>query len=204
MSGKDFEVEEGKEIVGRTIVGGRPAARRKRKVRVPIGIEKVLVKAAADDGFRRKLLDDRQAALDALSYELSPTERQVLASIPDLTLQGMIDSIDLKKHSKRRFMRGVLAAALLTTAATGVLGCEVSEDHSKGISPDELEDTVVETVVTPDATSRGIEPDEDVLVVEDHLATQGVTPDLAPEADVLEVPDLPAPTGIMPDTEEPK
>lgn len=204
MSRKDFEVEEGKEIVGRTIVGGRPAARRKRKVRVPIGIEKVLVRAAANETFRKRLLDERETTLASLAGELSPTELQVLKSIPDGILEGMIRNIDLKKHGKRRFMKGVVAAALLTTAATGVLGCEVSEDHSKGISPDELEDTVVETVVAPDATSRGIEPDEDVFVVEDSFDIKGITPDIAAEADVLEVPDLPAPTGIMPDVEEPQ
>jgi hypothetical protein len=202
MSGKDFEVEEGKEIVGRTIVGGRPAARRKRKVRVPIGIEKLLVRAAANEEFRRRLLDERDATLASLEGELSPTESQVLTSIPTPTLEGMIRNIDLQRHGKRRFMKGVVAAALLTTAAAGTLGCEVFETQTKGISPDELEDVVTETVVAPDATSRGMEPDEDVLVVEDSFDIKGITPDMEEEADVIEVPDLPAPTGIMPDTEE--
>ena len=204
MSRKKFDLEEGQEVVRKTIVGGRPAARRKHKVKVPIGIEKVLVRAAADSEFRNLLFTTRQAALDSLQGELSPTELQVLISIPEATLEGMIHSIDLQRHGKRRFMKGVVAAALVASAATGVLGCEVSEDHGKGISPDMIDDTVTETVVTPDATSRGIDPDEDVLVVEDNYATQGATADFYSEPDVIEVSDLPAPTGIMPDMEESK
>jgi hypothetical protein len=204
MSRKEFELEEGQEVVRKTIVGGRPAARRKHKVKVPIGIEKVLVRAAADSEFRDRLFGERQATLDSLSSELSPTELKVLTTIPEATLQGMINSIDLQRHGKRRFMKGVVAATLIATAATGVLGCEVFEVQTKGISPDEIEDTVTETVVTPDATSRGIDPDEDVLVVEDNFATQGVGADLEFEVDVIEVPDLPAPTGIMPDVEDPQ
>ena len=204
MSQKKFDLEEGQEVVRKTIVGGRPAARRKHKVKVPIGIEKVLVRAAADSEFRDRLFGERQATLDSLSSELSPTELKVLTTIPEATLQGMINSIDLQRHGKRRFMKGVVAATLIATAATGVLGCEVFEVQTKGISPDEIEDTVTETVVTPDATSRGIDPDEDVLVVEDNFATQGVGADLEFEVDVIEVPDLPAPTGIMPDVEDPQ
>jgi hypothetical protein len=206
MSQKKFDLEEGQEVVRKTIVGGRPAARRKHKVKVPIGIEKVLVRAAADSEFRDRLFGERQATLDSLHDELSPTELKVLTTIPEGTLHGMIQSIDLQRHGKRRFMKGVVAATLIATAATGVLGCEVSESQPAGIlAEDIIMDTVTETVIKPDVTiNAGISPFNEVFVVEDNSAPQDASTDLEPEADVIEVPDMPSATGIMPDVEDPQ
>ena len=56
-----IEIEEGREVVRRTIVGGRPRARKNRRVIVPIGIEKVLCRAAADNRFKATLFQDRES-----------------------------------------------------------------------------------------------------------------------------------------------
>lgn len=197
MSGKDFDVEEGQEVVGRTIVGGRPAAYRKRRLRVPIGIEKVLVRAAADEEFRRMLLSDRERALTELGDDLTPTERTVLTTIPRESLLQMVGNIDLQRHGKKRFMRGVLTAALITSTATvSLLGLECC---STGAMPDWPEDIDVrreQTVDAPTMDSRGVQPD--VTYVEDVIK-----PD-SNEPDVIDFSDLPAPGGILPDMDEQK
>ena len=199
MSGKDFEVEEGQEVVGRTIVGGRPAAHRKRKLRVPIGIEKVLVRAAADEEFRRVLLSDRERALAELSDVLTPTERTVLTTIPRGSLQQMVQNIDLKRHGKKRFMRGVVNAVLVTSAASAALSCSAMDTQTKGCTNyDILDDIRVEEMSVEEIGTRGVRPD-DVTDVEDILK-----PDATDPADVIEFTDLPAPGGILPDMDEQK
>ena len=70
MEDDRIEVEEGKEVVRRTIVGGRPLARRKRTLKVPVGIEKVLCRAAADPAFRAALLDRRPQLMAALGTQV--------------------------------------------------------------------------------------------------------------------------------------
>jgi hypothetical protein len=196
MSGDDFEVEEGQEIVGRTIVGGRPAAHRKRKVRVPIGIEKVLVRVAADEAFRAGLMARRKETLNNLGDDLTTTERSVLSTIPDESLKQMIANIDLKRHSRKRFMKGVVAAVFLTSAASAtILGLDGCGSGVQSDWPDEQDNSWVETVTTPMADSAGVRPDE-VGAIEDV-----VKPDTQP-ADIIEVPDGPATKGIQPDIEE--
>ncbi len=192
MSHKDYEVEEGREIVGRTIVGGRPAAHKRTKIRVPIGIEKVLVRAAADGDFRKTLLDDRSAAIDTLGDELTPTERTVLSSIPDASLLQMIQSIDLNKHSRKRFMRGVVKAALIGSAATAtVLSTECCSSGSMPDWPPDVPSASHQEVIPEDIASRGVRPD-DLVEVEEVLKP----------ADVIEAPDYLSPGGIMPDIDE--
>ena len=101
-----FEVEEGQEVVRRTIVGGRPRARMKRKVSIPIGIEKVLVRAAGDEAFRSALFEDREQALGSSGYTLLDSERGILRSVPDTALARPIR--DLFPRLSRR---GVLVIA---------------------------------------------------------------------------------------------
>jgi hypothetical protein len=185
----DFEVEEGREVVGRTIVGGRPRARRQKRLRVPIGIEKVLARAAADPTFRVALFADRRAAIDDAGYEMLASELTVLESVPEGVLASMIGRIDLRRHGQRKFMRGVVAAAFASAAATSsLLGCEAA---SAGIAPDEVTDNAswpdmgvtTDVVEESDEGSRGIMADD---------------PEDAAEQEVL-FEELPAPGGILPD-----
>jgi len=195
MAGKEreFEVEEGREVVGRTIVGGRPLARRTRRVKIPIGIEKLLCRAAGDFDFRRKLMDDRAAAVLSLGNDISQSEREILKSIPQETLDVLISRIDLKKHSKRRFMRGVIAATLLAASTVATEGCACT-----GIGPDDpdvISEQEIETDV--DVGSRGVRPGD----VTTEVQSVNVDAGSFPSPDVIESDSLPAPGGILPDAE---
>ncbi len=207
MGNDEFEVEEGKEVVRRTIVGGRPLARRTRTIRVPIGVEKVLVRAAADASFRLRLFEDRAAALRPFSCELSSTEADMLTGIPTEMLREMVGRIDLNRHAKGRFMKGVLAAALAASAST-LLSCDATEVHTKGVLADEVD--VVYDRSAPDA---GAIPGADVAVDDFALrAGENVLPsdiqdssnpgevsDGGRAPDEIDVEVLPAPGGILPD-----
>jgi len=220
--GKDFEIEEGKEVVRRTIVGGRPLARKKRKLKIPIGIEKVLCRAAVDPAFRASLFDNRDAALDGLGGELSEAEADILKSIPAQSLETMIARIDPKKHAGRRFMKGVMAATLVTAALTTSIDC--LETRTKGATADDptADDIRAGETFAPEAVVKGIQPDDvlgapDVVETQDGQAILGIDPDVGepdvvekeevnsygidPELDVIEHEDLMAPGGIIPDAE---
>ena len=140
-------IEEGTESVRRTIVGGRPLDRRRRKVRIPIGIEKVLCAAAADREFREQLLMARADALAGTGLEVSPSEAMILRSVSEDALRIMIENIDLKRHRRRRFFRGIAAASLAATTAMSTGCVEAEEDMSKGIAPD-----------WPDAVTPEVQP----------------------------------------------
>ena len=213
---QDFEVEEGREVVRRTIVGGRPRAREKRRIRVPIGLEKVLCRAAGDWRFRDALLTDRKGALDAAGYELLVTEQAVLDSVPKAVLASMIDRIDVKQHGRGRFMRGVMAAAFAATTTLAVQACD-SEATPAGIQPDDILAGRTDVVdIQNDADpSRGVSPDvPDVLVMPEINADEGMRPDIVhldsyPPVDVGILPDVvdvvnPVDiAGIQPDEIEP-
>lgn len=203
--GKDWEIEEGKEVVRQTIVGGRPRVRRKRKLRIPIGIEKLLCRAAADGELKTGLLYNRTKVLAEPGLELTEEERMILTSIPPSSLETMIDRIDLDRHPRRKFMRGVVAAAVLA-ATTTMVDCGF-ESQSAGIDPNidmyESKDVIEEMV--PDSIVTGIEPDDvytapDPDVVDKDIVepNAGVQMDMQ-GADVFEHEDYGAPTGILPD-----
>ncbi len=149
---------EGQEVVRRTIVGGRPQARRATTISVPIGIEKVLAQAAGDAAFRGRLFADRAAAVAEVAPVLQPSEAAILRSVPDAMLATMIGHIDVPRHGARRFMRGVVTAALASAALLGATECGAS----LGSEPDEPDvDTVQEATIEVEdtAASRGIMPD---------------------------------------------
>jgi len=216
---RDFEVEEGREVVRRTIVGGRPRAREKRRIRVPIGLEKLLCRAAGDPRFRAALLADRSRALDAAGLELLASERAVLDSVPAAVLASMIGRIDVQRHGRGRFMRGVLAATFAATTTIATQGCEdatpagitpgdvgsdvpqvVSDvgeipdelDPSRGISPD-----VPFVIDAPEPPSDGIRPD--IVILPDTYADEGIRPDIVFGPDVVSEPDVMADGGVRPD-----
>jgi len=125
---------------------------------VPIGIEKVLVRASTSREFRHRLLEERESVLDELGEALSSTERTVLASIPESSLEKMIDRLDLRKHGKRRFIKAVAAAAFITAAGTAAVGCFMPV--STGAAPDE---DFVEQVedATADSGQKDVTAEED-------------------------------------------
>jgi hypothetical protein len=175
-----FEVEEGQEVVRRTIVGGRPRARRKRKIAIPIGIEKLLARAAGDKAFKRALLANRYVAVEAQGFSLVDSERAILESVSDAVLGTLIGRIDLKRHAKRRFMKGVATAAFATVAMTTGVACENSTIVGST-------DTVGEQVDTSEVMSSvgsDVQPD---------------VPEIFPDAGVDIQPDVPPNAGVSPD-----
>lgn len=190
MTRSKLEVEEGEEVVRRTIVGGRPAAKANKKLRVPIGVEKLLYQAAADSAFRSRLLHDREATLQEPGVHLSESERAIVRSVPAATLSTMIDQIDLPRHGKKRFLRAVAACTL--AAATVLATADCTGPTPTGARPDEpLPDNAAES--TTDIPS----PDGHIM------DAGGARPDLPPEEAVIESPDM-APAGILPDLPDKK
>ena len=159
---------------------GKPMDRRRRKVRIPIGIEKVLCAAAGDREFREQLLMARADALEGTALDISPSEALILRSVSEDALRTMIDNIDLKRHRRRRFFRGIAAASLAATTALGTTEC--AESFSMGVEPDF--DTA------PLSDLAGIGP-SDVLDVQDNLTDLGATDSPLDEnsepTDVIEV-----------------
>lgn len=148
MNNRERPLDPGRVSGNREI--GAPAVRQ-----VPIGIEKLLCRAAAVPELKRGLLSDPEEALSAFSAELSVEERAVLASIPVATLSRMIEHIDLKRHSKRQFMKAVVAATLVAGAGSAVVGCVVGCGGPAGSRPDfDTVETVSDTQF-PDADQRG-------------------------------------------------
>ena len=193
-----FDVEEGQEVVRHTIVGGRPRARRKRKIAIPIGLEKVLTRAAGDPAFRRRLFESRQAALAAVGWELAPSEAVILGAVPDPVLATMIDRIDLKQHAKRRFMKGIATAVFATAAMTAGVGCKGTGDtdtlesyHDLGSGPDVAD--VVELNEGYDITKGDVADLPDI---------REIFPDAGTQPDVVDANDISYEVGTSPDEVE--
>jgi hypothetical protein len=191
MTRDDIEIEEGREVVRRTIVGGRPLARRKRTLRVPIGVEKLIVRAAGDDDFRRRLFADRATAIQDPTLGLSPSEAAILSSVPDATLAQLIERVDLKRHGRSKFMKGVMAAAFAAAATTALIACEESST-SKGIQPDDVQESALDM----DAWELG--PDAGILLDEiDVFGPEPEEPDVTVDAE-----DVPMQAGVPVDVQE--
>ncbi|MFH1532215.1 MAG: hypothetical protein ABIK09_15930 [Pseudomonadota bacterium] len=200
-------------------MSGKPMDRRRRRVRIPIGIEKVLCAAAGDREFREQLLMARSDALTGTPFAISAAEAMILKSVSEPALRTMIESIDLKRHRKRRFFRGIAAASLAaTTAVLGTQGCVVTGATietdtvdtvdtvdgmgERGMLADEFTvPEVVDTAQPPDTTMVGSDTVEvtpnDVqdVDVEDMQVYAGIPP---MDVNELDVDVQPMPAGIPP------
>lgn len=103
----------------RTIVGGR-SDRGFDSPTYPRAIELLLKKAKADTEFCSAFVDDPLAAADTLSLELTPTEKQILTSMPAATLQ---DSVNHTRVARTHLpiLRAARTAAAVTLALTAVV-----------------------------------------------------------------------------------
>ena len=187
MSKKDgkekIALEEGSEFVSHTIVGGRAVRRKRVRINVPIGIEKILYRAAVNPAFKAALLADRAGTLEAHAVKLSSSESAILRSIPDATIELMIGNINPEKQGKRKFMKAVAAAAITIasgTMAVAVDGC----GEPAGIEPD---DVTEEVEAYPDVAGEMTEiPEEVVEVKVDEMVVGGEMPDI-PREDAIDV-----------------
>ncbi len=174
--------------VGTTVVGGQPPGRQRRPLAgVPLGIERVLLAAAADPALRVALCGPARAtALQGRAFALTASETAMLMALPGPQLEAAIARLDTSHQNleRRRFMKAV-AASVITLAAAG------AQERCGGIRPDDvIEDT-------PSAPG-GVRPDdvfEDVPKVADGARVdvpEWGGPDLYPETE-------PANLGIRPD-----
>ena len=184
---------------------------RTRKVKIPIGIEKVLVRAADDPVFRQALMDSRERALKEQGSDLSQAEFEILLSIPNATLLAMVSHVDLKKHSRRNFMKGVMTAAFVAASAATMAECSRNVEGAQAADPPK-KSAVVEaqelyydggaapTKPKPLEPTVGEKPGDRVV---DTPVTRGIDPDEPPppppsDPDVIETEETPVPAGIPP------
>ena len=180
MAHDEYEIEEGREVVRHTIVGGRPMARRKKKLRIPIGLEKTLYLAATDRQFRTSLLDDRNQAVRQAGYDLEESEANILKSVPQSVLTSMIDAIDTKRHTRRRFMRNVAACVLAGSAMIEATGCpgpctgaEPDPPPQDSVSSDQTDGDEAQS----DTETDNVDPDSETIEVDHDIAVTGSMPD---------------------------
>jgi len=172
---RDIEVEDGAEFTAKTIVGGRPMARRKMRMNIHAGIEKALYKAAVDPGFRRALLEDRIEAVRRGGIALTGAEEAILGSVPRERIELMIDRIRPEKHGKRRFMKAVAAAVVTLATGTAGIACEDKGGHDATDAGDVPVDTPV-----MDPTGDAADLPDEVEVDVPFDGVEGIMPD-APE-----------------------
>jgi len=141
--------DEGRRNPERPLVGGSIGRRARfaQKVKVPVGLEKIMYLAARDPELRRRLLEDRAATIDGFGVALRPSEKAVLEAAPRAVLEAMIDRINPSNPRRRRFMNLVAAAATSLAAGTALPACD-TVDHdatpnydSGGDGPDVDTDT---------------------------------------------------------------
>ncbi len=148
---------------------------------IPVGIERVLVVAAADEGFREALISgDRVAEAEARGLTLRRTERAMLQSVPEEQLTTYIRATDVSQRNvaRRSFLRTVAAGAAVVAAADTVAGC--SDDSEKPPQPDHMMATGIRPDMTPPAKDAG-PPVDSVKVLDkkawpDHLGSFGNRP----------------------------
>jgi len=147
---------------GPSIVGGQPGSGRSREQAVvTVGVERILYDAATDGAFRAALLADRQGALTERNIALKPSEEAVLATVPDATLESMIDAIQVPDHRRRKFIKAVAAVSAGSAGAVLLEGCLAVDT---GARPDfdadvEPQDGTVDASALEDvATVTGIRP----------------------------------------------
>jgi len=123
------DIDPKRSAVRTTIVGGRPPTEDAVSA-VPMGIERVLRRAAVDARFGQRLLSDRQAAIDGSGLELTSSERMILLAAPAEQIERMVDQIGPGDPSRRSLLRRLAAAAgmalfgvaTMTTLQSGIPG----------------------------------------------------------------------------------
>ncbi|MDY0164940.1 MAG: acyl carrier protein [Thermoguttaceae bacterium] len=85
---------------------------------IPLGVDVLIKKAAVDPEFRTLLVERRAEAASQLQLELEPAEAAILAAVPQVQLEAVIDRTTVPQEHRRAFL-GKTAAAML--AAMGAM-----------------------------------------------------------------------------------
>ena len=127
-----------------------------------VGLNELLSRAAADDGFRQRLIAERAAVAAQIGVTLSEAEARVLSSVSDDALAQMIDGLASSQRARLQPPPPVWGGSGGPPVATGIAP-DMPPMVSLGISPD-----------MPPPVSRGISPDMPALLT-------GIGPDMPPE-----------------------
>jgi len=149
---------------------------------IPINLERILMDAARDEAFRERLLEDPAGTAVAGGFELTGTERAMLAAMDRSMLEAMVRRFGAPRARRSGFAKGVAAAMAGSMIISVSTGCV----QSAGIIPEPPEDAQTEDVQPVDLVS------EDAVEVDwtDELVG-GIFPDWPPDApDLYEEADL--------------
>jgi hypothetical protein len=212
-SGPQFRADrpEDHEAVRTTIVGGRPPGAGKRLGEIPRGIEVLVKKASVDAEFKQLLLDQRDAAAEAIGLKLDPAEVLMLRAAAAGQLEAVIAQTRVPAEHRRAFL-GTAAAVMLAAIGVAAPGCFLgsrpdrpdeseSEDSrpdfttTRGMEPDLPPELSPKSSDETDATESAPEPERPDRVP----VTDGNRPDPVPTTKGIRPDRPPAPTGIRPD-----
>jgi hypothetical protein len=148
---------------------------------IPVNIERVILFAAREPQFKARLMQDPAAAIGERGFELTSSERAMIASMSPLTLEALVRRFRPDRLKRARFARRVAAtvggAMLLSTAACGT---------DSGGREDTSEDVAEEDMPMVDAGVDTSWPDTDDVVWDTPVVDAGVDtsmPDLPPDTD---------------------
>ena len=148
---------------------------------IPRGIELLVKKAAVDADFRELLLDQRDAAADAIGLRLDAAESLMLRAAPREQVESIIGRTRVAPGLRKVLMSGA-AALMLAALGTSTVSCERSV--VTGSAPDLPEERGAATEVAGDSEEKS---DESCPVTED-----GARPDRLMEAPGGARPDDPS------------
>ena len=176
-------IGRGRSPVRMAVVGGQ-TSRERARAEVPMGIERVLRKAASDERFARRLLADRGAALDDSGLALTSAERAILTAASDDQLGSMIHQLAPASPGRRGLLRRLATAAAIAVFGSVVSGCRHSARNSTaGASPEELERAMEEFRTRDGANERNggwaiaEEEDGSRTTNDQSSGSQGVSPE---------------------------
>jgi hypothetical protein len=149
------------------------SGRGRQRLRVPVGIEKLLYLAARDPELERRLIEKRAALAAELGVGLRLSERETLEQVPEAGLRAMIRALVPENPRRRRMMRVVAAAAASLAAGTATIGCDAWDGQGKGCTMDADVDGSFDAAADTDGASDSDTVDTDT----DSFVGGGVLPD---------------------------
>ncbi len=152
-----------------TIVGGRPPEGPSKALPVPTGLQRLLRMGAAEPELASLLLERRDATADVVSVPLTPTERAILNTIPNVQLRAMMSSLADARPSKAT--RRLATAAVLLLGGASLAACEDGAENAEPVERPQEQWEMAPTGIAPDVppdrpdvnlmqTEGGAEPDE--------------------------------------------
>jgi hypothetical protein len=166
---------------------------------VPTGIQQLLRLASVDDGFRRELLEKRDAIAKAADVTLSATEQAILRSVPEAQLAAMITGLPAPPADRRSFLQQMAAAAVVVLLGSATLGSSCPTSTKPTAKPD----TPRRTDERHMTTAGGAAPDRPPPrpTTREMETEGGAAPDEPPPREEHR---MPAPGGAAPDIPRPR